>query len=265
MKSLPGNALHLTSEWFIVPGKEQEVHHAIPHLVAQVRATEPDTLAYMVHHPRADSASLQSLPPADRNSLLFFEIYRNEAAFEQHLQGKAFNDFVSQHGDLFIQSNGKPFTFVEFLHMEGGFIRDGATLHADASHAAVPAPANRHPAIMFEVLATDKAKLKQFYTSVFDWHYDDPAPGGFAYVKFPVQFRALLGGIGQASTEPGFEPGNHFYLQVEDVQQAIAKAVASGGSEYLPVTRIDGYTFAMVKDPEGNIIGLIKSAIPEPD
>ncbi|MET3131338.1 putative enzyme related to lactoylglutathione lyase/quinol monooxygenase YgiN [Oxalobacteraceae bacterium GrIS 1.11] len=253
MITLPPTALHLTSEWFIVPGNEAAVAEAVPALVAQIRATEPDTLVYMVHRPCATSANLQSLPPANPSTILFYEVYRNQAAFEAHVNGQAYSDFVANYGDLFIQNNGKPYSFVEFLYMEDGFIRDEPA-------SQQPTSINRHPAIMFEVLAKDKAGLKQFYSDVFDWNYDDQTAEGFAYVKFPPACRGLLGGIGQANASvQGFEAGNHFYLQVDDLQQAIDKAIDSGGKSYLPVTEIDGYAFAMVKDPEGNIIGLIKS------
>ncbi len=256
MVTLPPNALHLTSEWFIIPGNEAAVARVVPELVAQVQASEPDTLIYMVHKPWPNSANLQSLPPANPGTLLFFEVYRNQAAFEAHLNGAAFTQFVNNHGDLFIQNNGKPFSFVEFLHMEDGFIRSEAPGQRASS-------SNKHPAIMFEVLANDKAHLKQFYNSVFDWSYHDQSAEGFAYVNFPTKLRALLGGIGQAQVGvPGFEAGNHFYLQVDDLATTIAKVLASGGQSYLGITHIDGYEFAMVKDPEGNIIGLIKSAIP---
>lgn len=123
MTTLPPSALHLTSEWFIAPGNDAAVAAAVPQLVAQIRAQEPGTLVYMVHRPRPTTPDLQSLPPANLNTLLFFEVYRDQAAFEAHLNGRAFGDFVRTSGHLFIQSNGKPYSFVEFLIMEDGFIR----------------------------------------------------------------------------------------------------------------------------------------------
>lgn len=125
-ESMPENspaALHLTSEWFIQPGREAEVARVIPKLVAAVHAAEPDTLVYFVHKPRPAGATLQSLPPPAPNSLLFFEVYRDADAFHRHVNGAIFTGFVAEHGALFICANGKPFTFVEFLTLEHGFMR----------------------------------------------------------------------------------------------------------------------------------------------
>ncbi|MEY4482878.1 MAG: hypothetical protein RL693_330, partial [Verrucomicrobiota bacterium] len=53
-------------------------------------------------------------------------------------------------------------------------------------------------------------------------------------------------------------PGHNFYILVDDIDAAIARAEAAGGKLHMEVTSVDGYTFAMVEDPEGNPIGLIK-------
>lgn len=250
MHVTPTAALHLTSEWFIAPGQEQAVAAVLPALVAQVQAQEPDTLAYLVHTPWPPTADLVPLPPGRPHTLLFFEIYRDKAAFHRHVQGPVFTAFVREHGRLFVAANGAPFTFVSFLRLAHGFIRDSAM-------AATPAE-NRHPAVMFEVLAQDRQKLLDFYGNVFGWHYQ-PDAQGFAYVRFPAEKRALLGGIGQAdASDPAYQAGRNFYLEVDDLEQAIARVDAAGGSQWVAPTRVDGYEFAMVKDPEGNIVGLIK-------
>ncbi len=117
---------------------------------------------------------------------------------------------------------------------------------------------NQHPSVMFEIIARDQAAMQAFYTSVFGWNYQ-AGGSGFAYVKFPLQTRPLLGGIGQADPKiPGFEPGHNFYLLVDDLHATINRALAAGGSRLMDPASADGYTFAMVRDPEGNPIGLIK-------
>ncbi len=247
---LPSTALHLTSTWFIRPGCESEVDETLPKLVAEVEETEPDTLVYMAHRPLPNSPRLQSLPPADPNTVVFFEVYRDVEAFQRHLEGAAFNGFVARHGAAFVAANGKPLTFVEFLHLQQGFIRSPAAPRAPAS--------NRHPAVMFEILANNQGSLLDFYRKVFGWNYQE-GTGGFAYVKFPVETLPLLGGIGQANDkQPGWEAGRHFYLRVDDLKDAIERVKAAGGKAFVPPVSVDGYNFAMVKDPEGNVIGLIE-------
>jgi predicted enzyme related to lactoylglutathione lyase/quinol monooxygenase YgiN len=243
----------LTSTWFIRPGRESAVVAAIEELAPAVRDGEPDTLAYLVHTPFFADDRLQALPPVAPNHLLFFEMYRDADAFLRHLHGPIFTRFVEQHAELFVASNGKPFTFVEFLECRAGFIRPGAVAPVGAS-----APANHHSSVMFEIIGRDQARLKQFYQAVFGWAYT-LGTDGFAYVKFAVEPRLALGGIGQTVPDvPGFEPGHNFYLLVEDLGATIARAVEAGATTLMAPTAIDGYQLAMIKDPEGNPIGLIK-------
>lgn len=122
---------------------------------------------------------------------------------------------------------------------------------------APKSPVNRHPSVMFEIIAKDQEKAKTFYSSVFGWSYK--VVGGFAYVHFPVHSQPLLGGIGQAKPHvAGFEPGHNFYLLVDHLESTISEAVKAGGSKFVEPTPVDGYRFAMIRDPEGNPIGLIE-------
>jgi uncharacterized protein len=255
MNTSVSSTVSLTSTWFIRPGCEKAADVALRELAAAVEREEPDTMTYLVNRPIRGNPELQSLPPVDPLSVLFFETYRNAAAFEKHVNGPVFTSFVKKYGELFVQSNGSPFTFVNFLETHAGFVR---TTDVTTAHDPHDDNVNHHPGVMFEVIARDQASLKQFYTNVFSWHYDT-GTSGFAYVPFPVETLPLLGGIGQAAAKvPGFEPGTNFYLRVEDLEAAIERALRNGGSLFVEPTEVDGYTFAMVKDPEGNAVGLIK-------
>jgi uncharacterized protein len=246
-----GTTVSLTSRWFIRPGREAEVLGAVRDLAARVQAGEPGTLLYLAHTPWA-GADLQSLPPSPPQLLLFVEMYRDRQAFLDHVNGAIFVEFLRRYGECFIpDAQGRPYTTVEFLQREAGFVR--------AAVAAVPdAAANRHPSVMFEIIARDQAAAQAFYSRVFGWNYEAGA-SGFSYVHFPLQVEPLLGGIGQADASvPGFEPGHNFYLRVERLDEAIDAAVAAGGSRFVEPTPVDGYRFAMIRDPEGNPVGLIE-------
>lgn len=93
---------------------------------------------------------------------------------------------------------------------------------------------------------------------MFGWTYRI-GTGGFAYIDFPTTVRPLLGGIGQAQAGvPGFEPGHNFYLLVDGLEDTIAAAQQNGGALSMPIAAVDGYRFAMIRDPEGNPVGLIE-------
>jgi hypothetical protein len=78
-------------------------------------------------------------------------------------------------------------------------------------------------------------------------------------VRFPAEVRHLLGGIGQATSKvPGFEPGHNFYLLVDDLNATINRALEVGGMRYVEPMVVDGYRFAMVRDPEWSPVGLVE-------
>jgi predicted enzyme related to lactoylglutathione lyase len=61
-------------------------------------------------------------------------------------------------------------------------------------------------------------------------------------------------------TSLGHEPHNYvtFYIQVEDIQDSLAKIQQAGGKKLVgPVPLPDGKKFAWFSDPEGNMVGLI--------
>jgi len=243
--------LHLISQWFIRPGKKDAVLKAVEKLAREVMANEPGTLAYLVHAPTAPEQAPQSLPPSDEDSLMFFECYRNRQAFEAHVNGKTFTDFVKHQGQLFVpDARGQPYTTVMFLRQHAGFCRPVAQ-EASAAHA--------HPGVMVEVMAKNQDASKAFYHRVFGWEFEKGAQG-FAYVHFPSTFQPpLLAGIGQADPRtPGMEQGCNFYLLTKDLGASIALAEESGGKSLMSPTRADGYHFAMIRDPEGNAVGLVE-------
>ena len=250
------NRVSLTSQWFIRPGNEESIIAAIrDELVPAIEATEPGTLTYLVHRPFTSDAALQSLPPTDPHTLVFFEEYESPAGFRAHVTGRNFTDFVSRHGDAFVQVDGRPYTTVTFLNREAGFVRAAAPL--DSAQVRTRG-VNRHPAVMFEVLSPDAERATAFYREVFGWSFDTGS-AGFSYVHFPVGSPPLLGGIGRADAgTPGMQPGTNFYLLVDHLAATLERAVAAGGTTLMPPSTVDGYHFAMFTDPDGFAIGLVE-------
>ena len=248
-----GEQISLTSTWFVRPEYQERIRVALQDLAAAVEAGEPGTLMYLVHQP-ADT-SLQSLPPAIAGTVTFFEVYRDAGAFEDHVNGPIFTSFVHTYGPLFVSdSSGHPFTTVTFLSRTAGFSRLVEQVH----HASQPPLTNEHPSVMFEVMARDQPAAMQFYRTVFSWAFAEGSQG-FQYVPFASTTPPLLGGIGKADAHtPGLQPGCAFYLMVDALQPTIDAAVSAGGSVLLAPTRVDGYHFAMIRDPERNPIGLVE-------
>jgi predicted enzyme related to lactoylglutathione lyase/quinol monooxygenase YgiN len=242
------NPLSLTSTWYIATGSEAQAMSALNALVKDVQAGEPDTLIYLMHTPYNGDTRISSLAAPYTGTVVFFEMYRTVEAYERHINGPIFTNFLANFGNLFAAQNNSPFSVNLFLARKAGFVRP----------ETAPGGVNQHPSVMFEIIAKDQPGLKAFYNKVFGWNYSSGS-NDFAYVKFPIENLPLLGGIGKADpADPGFEAGNHFYLLVDDLRGAIDAAVAAGGSELLSPVTLDGYEFAMIKDPEGNAVGMIR-------
>ncbi len=232
---MPGpNTVTILARDVIQVGCEAEALRALDGLVEDVRRQEAETISFRVL-------------TGEQRRVVIVATYPDAAAYSRYTGGAVFSRFAAEHRRLFAAAGDKPFADVEVLASRAGFSR--------AEPAAVAG--NRHPAVMFEVIAEHQDTLKQFYHQVFGWQYQ-LGTDKFAYIHFEGNVPPLLGGIGQAVPKtPGFEPGHNFYLLVDDLAAVIARAETAGGKPYMPPTDVDGYHFAMIKDPEGNPIGLI--------
>jgi uncharacterized protein len=240
----------------IKPGYEDAAKRVLAKLVDDVRTHEPDTLTYVVHTPSSGNQRLQSLPHTHTRQAVIFGPCRNGEAFVRHTNGPSFARFLAEYGQLFASAEDSPFSNFECLSIDDGFNR--LTTAEDKGGIPFPASQNRHPGVMFEIIANHQSTLKDFYSQVFDWYYQI-GTGDFAYVHFDGHSPPLLGGIGQANPSvPGFEPGHNSYLLVDNLEATIRRAEKAGGKAYMAPAQVDGYHFAMIQDPEANPIGLIE-------
>jgi quinol monooxygenase YgiN len=122
-------------KWTIRQGCERKAIAALKQLAKSVEA-EKGTLMYLVHTPDPISFACvngdahESLPPPCSREVIFFEQYADQDAFCQHVNGQAFQSFVKEYGNLFVNSDGKPFVTIEFLKRRAGFIRADAQTKA---------------------------------------------------------------------------------------------------------------------------------------
>ena len=112
------------------------------------------------------------------------------------------------------------------------------------------------PVVHFEINGRDSKKLAGFYASIFGWKIDASNPMSYGLVDTDAGGNGINGGIGQS------DHGNQvtFYVEVPDPQAALNQIESMGGRTIVPVTEIpDMVTFAQFADPEGNVVGLVKS------
>ena len=109
------------------------------------------------------------------------------------------------------------------------------------------------PLVHFEIGSKDSVGLSKFYGEIFDWTFLE-----LGNVR-PIA-EGLEGGPTGMLNTLGHPPENYvmIYIQVDDVSAALDKVIALRGKILVgPGTLPDGRTFAWIRDPAGNMIGML--------
>src|SRR5260370_28489221 len=111
------------------------------------------------------------------------------------------------------------------------------------------------PVIHFEIGCRDRARTGDFYSKLFGWQITAAGPASNIQTGSPQSISGHL-------TSLGHEPEHYtmFYVDVEDVQAALDKAVELGGKRLVGPIPFPGGTVAWFTDPAGNTIGRSKPA-----
>jgi predicted enzyme related to lactoylglutathione lyase len=118
------------------------------------------------------------------------------------------------------------------------------------------------PVVHFEIVGKDADKLKSYYSDLFGWEFDSDNPMNYGVVQRDGNTNADGVGIGGGvGTGPEGYPGHvTFYIEVPDVEAALAKAESLGGSRMMgPDKVMEGLEIGLFNDPEGHVIGLVKT------
>jgi predicted enzyme related to lactoylglutathione lyase len=118
------------------------------------------------------------------------------------------------------------------------------------------------PVVHFEVIGKDGDKLRSFYSDLFDWKINSDNPMNYGIVDRESNVNAdgigIGGGIGGYPEAPSHIT---FYVEVPDVEAALSKAESLGGSRVMgPDVVTEGVEIGLFTDPEGQVVGVIKSA-----
>jgi predicted enzyme related to lactoylglutathione lyase len=103
-----------------------------------------------------------------------------------------------------------------------------------------------------EIRSSDPDASRAFYGRLFDWSFPEAPEPGYTYIESGIQ-GAVPGGIGRAPGGPGQVT---FFVDVADVQAALAAAEHLGGRIVLPATSVPGVTFGLFADPQGLVLGV---------
>jgi uncharacterized protein len=118
------------------------------------------------------------------------------------------------------------------------------------------------PVVHFEIVAKDAAKVQSYYADLFGWEIDADNPVGYGVVPREGNTNPEGIGIGGGITRgpEGYEGHVTFYVEVPDVEAALAKAESLGGSRMMgPEQPMEGVEIGLFNDPEGHVVGVVKS------
>jgi hypothetical protein len=119
------------------------------------------------------------------------------------------------------------------------------------------------PVVHFEVIGKDGERLRSYYSELFGWEIDADNAMRYGVVQRDGNANAEGVGIGGGvGTGPeGYDGHVTFYVEVPDVEAALAKAETLGGTRMMgPDEVMEGLEIGLFHDPEGHMIGLVKGA-----
>ena len=109
--------------------------------------------------------------------------------------------------------------------------------------------------------------LQRFYSELFDWKLDTNNPMNYGTIQREGNTNAEGAGIGGGvGTGPeGYEGHVTFYVEVPDVEAALAKAEELGGSRVMgPDEVMEGLVIGLFSDPEGHVVGVVSGRAQSP-
>jgi predicted enzyme related to lactoylglutathione lyase len=118
------------------------------------------------------------------------------------------------------------------------------------------------PVVHFEIIGKDAKKLQSYYADLFGWEIDSENPMSYGIVQREGNTNADGVGIGGGVGTGPEGYGGHvtFYIEVPDVEAALAKAESLGGTRTMgPEKIMDGVELGHFTDLEGHLVGVVKS------
>ena len=118
------------------------------------------------------------------------------------------------------------------------------------------------PVVHFEIIGKDGEKLRSYYSELFGWEFDADNPMNYGTVSRDGNTNpdgaGIGGGVGIGPE--GYDGHVTFYIEVPDVEAALAKAESLGGSRTMGPNKVtEGVEIGLFTDPEGHLVGVVKT------
>jgi uncharacterized protein len=119
-----------------------------------------------------------------------------------------------------------------------------------------------HPVVHFEIIGKDGEALKRYYAELFGWEIDSDNPMGYGTVQREgnVNDQGVGIGGGIAGGPDGYSGHLTFYVEVPDVEAALATAEKLGGTRVMGPDEVPGAGLEVghFTDPEGHLVGVMR-------
>src|SRR5580765_2201367 len=116
----------IIAKWSILEGKTKEALAALAILAQEVKEKEPFVPMYTINTPNFKLTSFPTPPPTE---VIFVSAFDDFAAFEKHLNGPVFQNWLKKYNSLFLTNNGNLFVVSEWLERQFGYIRQSMVTH----------------------------------------------------------------------------------------------------------------------------------------
>lgn len=118
------------------------------------------------------------------------------------------------------------------------------------------------PVVHFEIIGKDGEALRNYYSELFGWEIDADNPMNYGTVQRDGNTNpdgiGIGGGIGTGPE--GYDGHVTFYVEVPNVEAALAQAESLGGSRMMgPEEPMEGVQIGLFNDPEGRTVGVVKT------
>ncbi len=119
-----------------------------------------------------------------------------------------------------------------------------------------------NPVVHFELPAQDLERARRFYSRALGWNVL-PAYESYYFAvttetghdRVPVQPGRINGGLQRKGDAIGT---TRVVVQVENLDEALARVRSEGGTILRPKVRNPGFWYAIVRDTEGNELNLLE-------
>jgi uncharacterized protein len=109
-----------------------------------------------------------------------------------------------------------------------------------------------------ELMTTNVAAAKKFYTKLFGWDTEEMSVPGMKYTVIKVGGEGIGGIMNIPENAKGVPPMWAAYVTVDDVDKVAKDVVKLGGKIHMPPTDIPEVgRFCVIEDPQGAFINAI--------